>query len=181
MLRVKKSRSDKMHSDVLRGTPPVKAEFPQGTDDVFIEVSDISNTTSLGDGVLKRECKKGREAVDPGTSLSVELGKSLVNVTSAQSLLDLLADQALAQQKPQELLTAAAAKYRHSVQQWGFGVDTKSPPLPPPPPQSSPVNFPMSGTCHVVLPHLLQGGDFAKHIDAGHVQIISDDADITIQ
>lgn len=192
MFRVKKARSDKKQSDVLQGTQPLKGEL-QETDDFFIEGSHISNATSVGTGrkegaaLKKGECKKGQVAVDPGTSASVDSGKPLVNVTSApaHSLLDLLADQALAQEQPlpvpQELLTAAVAKYKHSVQHWSFGVDTKSPPLPPPPPQSSPVSFPVSGTCHVVFPQLLQGGDFAKHMDAGHVQIISDDADITIQ
>lgn len=190
MHRVKKARSNKKHPDVLRGTPPLKGELPQETDDVFIEGSDIPLGTGRREGasLKKGEHKKGGGiAVNPGTLASVESGKPLVIVTStpAQSLLDLLADQALAQEQPlpvpQELLTAAVAKYKHSVQRWRFGVDTKSPPLPPPPPQSSPVNFPVSGTCHVALPQLLQDRDFAKHMDAGHVQIIPDDADITIQ
>lgn len=132
---------------------------------------------AAGDGV----------AVDGGSSIPAESDVLLVNATSTptHSLLDLLADQALAREQPlsvsQELLAAAVAKYKHSVQRLSFGVDTKSPPLPPPPPQSSPVGFPVSGVCQVVLPQLLQIGDFARHMDAGKIQIISDDADITIQ
>lgn len=189
MHRVKKARSEKKHPDVLRGTPPLKREIPQERD-VFIEGSDILLCTVRKEAAALKKgenIKGGGTAVNPGTLVSVESGKSLVNISApAHSLLDLLADQALAQEQPlpvpQELLTAAVAKYKHSVQRWSFGVDTKSPPLPPPPPQSSPVNFPVSGTDHVPLPQLLQDRDFAKHMDAGDVQIISDDDDdITIQ
>ncbi len=129
----------------------------------------------------------GGVAVDAGSSTPAESDEPPANATSAptHSLLNLLADQALAREQPltvsQELLAAAVAKYRRSVQHWSFGVDTKSPPLPPPPPQSSPVGFPVSGVCQVVLPQLLQVGDFARHVDAAQVQIISDDSDTTIQ
>lgn len=108
-----------------------------------------------------------------------------VEAAPTPSLLDLLADQALAQEQPQsvsqELLAAAVVKYKRSVQHWSLGVDTKSPPFPPPPPQSSPVGFPVSGVSQVVFPQLLQVGDFARHMDASQVQIIAEDADITIQ
>uniref|UniRef100_A0A8C4IE51 Ubinuclein 1 n=1 Tax=Dicentrarchus labrax TaxID=13489 RepID=A0A8C4IE51_DICLA len=178
-------------------------------DCVFIAASNISNSMSLGAvkkevAVLKKVEGKAAAAaviaaagaragagagvaVDGGFSTPAESDEPLVNATSTptHTLLDLLADQALAREQPlsvsQELLAAAVAKYKHSVQHWSFGADTKSPPLPPPPPQSSPVGFPVSGVCQVVLPQLLQIGDFARHMDAGKVQIISDDADITIQ
>lgn len=123
-----------------------------------------------------------------GSSTSAESDEPLAAAAASSapthSLLDLLADQALAQEQtlsvPHELLAAAVAKYKHSVQNWSFVVDTKSPPLPPPPPQSSAVGFPVNGVCQVVLPQLLQMGDFARHMDADQVQIISDD-DIIIQ
>ncbi|XP_037621124.1 ubinuclein-1-like [Sebastes umbrosus] len=170
---------------VLQG-PPLPKGFPkEEEDDVNIVCSNICNSMSLGTEKKEAAALKKAEgktvAVDAGSSTPVK-----VNATSApsQSLLDLLADQALAREQPfsisQELLAAAVAKYKRSVQHWSFGVDTKSPPHPPPPPQSSPVGFPLSGVCHVVLPQLLPVGDFARHMDADHVQVISDD-DITIQ
>lgn len=121
--------------------------------------------------------------VKPGGSSSTpaEWVEPQVNVTPAptHSLLDLLADQALAREKPfslsQELLAAAVAKYKRSVQNMSFVVDSKSPPFPPPPPQSSPVGFPVSGVCQVVPSKLLQIGDLTKRVDAGEVYVISDD------
>lgn len=187
MHRVKKARSEKKHPDNLQATPPLKGELSQETDDVFIEGSDIPLGTGRKEGAALKQAehKKGEGiAGNPGTLASVESGKPLRNVTStpAHSLLELLADQALAHEQPlpvpQELLTAAVAKYKHSVQRWSFGVDMKSPP--PPPSQSSPVNFPISGTCHVALPQLLQERGFGRHMDAGHVQIIPDDDDADI-
>ncbi|XP_067441402.1 ubinuclein-1-like [Thunnus thynnus] len=202
-LPVKKARTEKKQSSIIgapttsdscsifQGTPPLKGELPQETDDVFIEGSNISSSKSLG--AAKKEIASlknvksktgGGVVLDAGASTPVETNKPLVNVTSSapvHSFLDVLADQALAREQPlsvsQELLAAAVAKYKRSVQQWSFSVDTKSPPFPPPPPQSSPVGFPVSGVCHVVLPRLLP--DFTRHGDAGQVHI-SDDDDVII-
>ncbi|GAA6221667.1 ubinuclein-1-like [Lates japonicus] len=197
-LPVKKARSDKKQSSIsgastVSDAPPLKGEPPQETDDVFIEGSDISSSMSLGavrkesTALKKVEGKKGGVTVDACPSTPAESDEPLVNATSAptQSLLDLLADQALAREQPltvsQELLAAAVAKYKRSFQHWSFGVDTKSPPLPPPPPQSSPVSLPVSGVCQVVLPQLLLTGDFARQVDADEVLIISDDSHSPIQ
>ncbi|MEQ2203212.1 hypothetical protein XENOCAPTIV_026876 [Xenoophorus captivus] len=82
--------------------------------------------------------------------------KPPANPTSApeRSLLDILADQALAHEHPLDLSRdyLATAIFKP----WSFGMDDRSPPLPPPPPHSSPINFPES---QVVLPQLLQVGD----------------------
>lgn len=124
--------------------------------------------------------------MDAGSSTSAESDEPLITTTSAStnSLLDLLADHALAQEQPlsvsQELLAAAVAKYKQSVHHWNFVMNSKSPPLPPPPPQSSPVGFPVN-VCQVVLPQLLQTGDFTRYMDPGQIQIISNDADPTLQ
>ncbi|KAF3852613.1 hypothetical protein F7725_005968 [Dissostichus mawsoni] len=95
-----------------------------------------------------------------------------------RSVLELLTEQAQARMQPisQELLAAAVAKYKRSVQHWSLGLDTRSPPFPPPPPQSSPVGFPL---CRVVVPQQVR--DVARLSDAGHVQIISDDEDVIVQ
>uniref|UniRef100_A0A3B4UKS2 Ubinuclein 1 n=1 Tax=Seriola dumerili TaxID=41447 RepID=A0A3B4UKS2_SERDU len=205
-LPVKKARSDKKQSsvggacatvsDVLQGTPPLEAELPQDTDDVFIVTSNICNSMQLGAvrteaAALKKMESKigGGVTVDAGSSTPAESGGELrVNATSAptHSLLDLLADQALAREQPlrvsQELLAAAVAKYKRSVQHWSFEVDTKSLPPPPPAPQSSPVSgLPVSGVCQVVFPQLSQTGNLAGHMDADQIEIISDDSDIIIQ
>ncbi|XP_051241506.1 ubinuclein-1-like isoform X2 [Dicentrarchus labrax] len=213
-LPVKKARPEKKQKPSINGPASDNCSILQPSPDededcVFIAASNISNSMSLGAvkkevAVLKKVEGKAAAAaviaaagaragagagvaVDGGFSTPAESDEPLVNATSTptHTLLDLLADQALAREQPlsvsQELLAAAVAKYKHSVQHWSFGADTKSPPLPPPPPQSSPVGFPVSGVCQVVLPQLLQIGDFARHMDAGKVQIISDDADITIQ
>ncbi|KAF3687946.1 Ubinuclein-2 [Channa argus] len=192
-----KTRSDKKQSsisgvstvsDVVQGTPPLKSETSEDKD-VFIVGSDISKSfgsaSKEGAALKREEFKKGG---DPVSFASAELPKPPVIATSAppHSLLDLLADQALAQQQPfsvsQELLAAAVAKYKRSVQHWRFGLDTKSPPFPPPPPHSSPVAFPVRGACQMVLAQLPQGGEFARNMDAGYVQTISDDDDdIAIQ
>ncbi|XP_049900313.1 ubinuclein-1-like isoform X2 [Epinephelus moara] len=171
------------------GSLPLKG-LPQEADDVFIVSSNISNSVSLGTekkeaAVLKKVDGKTGEgaAADAGSFTPAGADKPLATrSTPTHSLLDLLADQALAREQPlsvsEELLAAAVAKYKRSVQRWSFGMDTKSPPLPPPPPQSSPVGFPLSGVCHV-LPQLLQAQDFPRHVD-DHVQIISDDDDDVI-
>lgn len=154
----------------------------QEVDDVFIEGSDISLSVPLG--AVKKEVvalKKVEGKPGGGSPTPAESVGPQVSVTPAptHSLLDLLADQALAREKPfsvsQELLAAAVAKYKRSVQNWSFVVDSKSPPFPPPPPQSSPVGFPVSGVCQVVPSKLLQIGDLSKHVDAGEVYVISDD------
>lgn len=204
MLRVKKARPEKKMRKLpyiggppttsdgcsaLQGSPPLKG-LPQAADEVFIEGSDISNSVSLSAAkkevaaLKKLEGKTGGgAAADAGPSTHAVPGEPPATSAPTHSLLDLLADQALAPEQPllasQELLAAAVAKYNRSIQHWSFGVDTRSFHSPPPPPQSSPVGFPVSGACQVVLP--LQIGDFARHVDAGQVQIISDDADITIQ
>nr|XP_019933610.1 PREDICTED: ubinuclein-2-like [Paralichthys olivaceus] len=193
-LPIKKTRPDKKQSsicgastvlDVLQGAPPQKVELPQDSD-VFPEASNISSSISLDVGkkaaapLKSIEAKKGGVVtVVAGSSTPAESGEPPVSGASAapaHSLLDLLADQALAREQPlaisQEILAAAIAKYRRSGQHWSYAVDTKRP---PPPPQSSPVNFPVSRVCQVILP---QPGDFTRNLD---VQIISDDSCITIQ
>ncbi|XP_032384452.1 ubinuclein-1 isoform X1 [Etheostoma spectabile] len=201
-LPVKRARSEKKRpsisgppttSDgcrVLQGSS-LLAGLPQDTDDVFIESSNISNYLPLAKqeaaALRKVEDETGRVTVDAGSSTPTAADKPRVSATSSQthSLLDLLAEQALAREQhfsvPQELLAAAVAKYKLSLQRCSFGVDTRSPPLAPPPPQSSPVGFPLSGMCKVALPQLLPVGDFTRRSDADHVQIISDDEDIIMQ
>ncbi|KAM7394601.1 hypothetical protein PAMP_021392 [Pampus punctatissimus] len=169
------------NSSILQRTPPLKGE-PH----IFIEGSYFSSSKSLG---AAKEGKTGEGMIlDAGSSTPVETDGPLVNATSApaHSLLDVLADQALAQDQPlsvsQELLAAAVAKYKHSLQHWSFSMDTKSPPFPPPPPQSSPVGFPVNSVCQVVLPRALQ--DLTRHGDAGQIPTVisdSDDDDVVIQ
>ncbi|TDH15782.1 hypothetical protein EPR50_G00012500 [Perca flavescens] len=174
---------------VLQGSSPL-AGLPQDADDVF-ESSNISNSLPLekqeAAALRKMEGETGRVAVDAGSSTPTAADTLRVSAASAptRSLLDLLAEQALAREQhlpvPQELLALAVAKYKRSVQRCSFGVDTRSPPVAPPPPQSSPVGFPLSGVCNVALPQLLPVGDFARLRDADHVQIISDDEDVIMQ
>ncbi|KAF0037087.1 hypothetical protein F2P81_009961 [Scophthalmus maximus] len=195
--RVKKARPDKkqssisLHSvsavsDVPHQAPPLKGELLQETEGVFTEGPHISNSKSL-DAVKTEaapledmEVKKGGE-VTANAPTPAESSKPPVGATSApaHSLLDLLADQALARKRHRavspELLAAAIAKYKRSGQHWHFEVDTKSP---PPAPQSSQVNSPV---CQVVAPLPLQAGDFTRGLDASQVQILSDDSGITIQ
>ncbi|PWA32585.1 hypothetical protein CCH79_00015052 [Gambusia affinis] len=90
--------------------------------------------------------------VESGVSVSFSLPKSDgPPETPGCSLLDILADQALACEQPfslsRDYLAAAVFK------PWSVGMNDRSPPLPPPPPHSSPINFPES---RVVLPQLLQ-------------------------
>ncbi|XP_034713279.1 ubinuclein-1-like isoform X2 [Etheostoma cragini] len=200
-LPVKRARSEKRASisgppttsdgcSVLQGSSPL-AGLPQDTDDVFIESSNISKYLPLekqeAAALRKVEDETGSVTVDAGSSTTTAADKPRVSTTSSptHSLLDLLAEQALAREQhfsvPQELLAAAVAKYKLSLQRCSFGVDTRSPPLAPPPPQSSPVGFPLSGMCKVALPQLLPVGDFTRLSDADHVQIISDDEDIIMQ
>ncbi|KAM7010119.1 ubinuclein-1-like [Tautogolabrus adspersus] len=161
---------------ILQGSPTL----PQEPDIVFIVNPNTSTSTALG-GVKKGvsalknlEVKTGEVvAVDAGSSTPAESEGPPVITTSAPtpSLLDLLADQALAREQPlsvsQELLVAAVAKYKNSGGHWNFEFNTKRPSLPPPPPHTSPV----------VMPQKLQLGDLSQHVDAGEVLIISDDSD----
>lgn len=84
-------------------------------------------------------------------SSSAEGGDISANAP-AHSLLDILAEQALAHEYSatlsQELFAAAVGKH------WKLSEDRS--PVPPPPPQSSPVDFPEMNICPGVLPHLLQ-------------------------
>lgn len=199
MLRVKKARSDKKHSSVSgastisdgpQGTPPLKVILPQDTDDVFAESSNVTNSITLdatkkAAGALRAVEGKKAEGATVNTSPGVESGVEHL-LSSSRSLLDLLADQALAPEQPlgvsQELLTATVAKYKQlqlqPVQLFNFKVDTESPPLPPPCPQSGPVSGdPAHTVCQVVLPQLLRPGGFTRQVDPDEVQIISDDDD----
>lgn len=173
--------------DSLQGTRSLSGE-PQGTDPVFNEGFNISNSESLGVQKQGAALAKGEVKVELDAGLTTPAGSEEppANATSAptHSLLDLLADQALAQEQPlaasQELLAAAVAKYKHSLQHWSLSVDTRSPPFPPAPPHSSPVDFPLNRACQVVLPRLLLAGD-GKPDDGDEVQVISDDSDISIK
>ncbi|KAL6111027.1 ubn1 [Pungitius sinensis] len=161
---------------VPHGPPPLKRllRVEDDDDDVVVLRPDVDAPPRLA-AEDKGEAAQGAVSPPPAE----------VNAAATPSHLDVLADQALAREQhllvSQELLAAAVAKYKHSVQRWGFGGDAKSPPLSPRPPQSSPVGFPLGGTCRGVLPQMVHFGDFARHMDASHVQIISDDDDVTIQ
>nr|XP_020443043.1 ubinuclein-1 [Monopterus albus]XP_020443044.1 ubinuclein-1 [Monopterus albus] len=202
-LPVKKARSDKKQPfisgasavlDALQGTPPVKEQLSQETEDVLIEGSGVTTSMSLGAVLKEAEVLKKGEGKKAGgvvvamcSSTSAVSEDPLVSATSAptRSLLELLADHTLAQEQtlsvPQELLAAAVPNYRHSVQHWSFGSDPRGSPFFPPAPQSSPIEFPVSGVCHDVLPQLLQSQHFARLIDAGHLQILADEVDNAIQ
>ncbi|KAM8879987.1 ubinuclein-1-like isoform 2-T2 [Spinachia spinachia] len=153
--------------------PPPQKRLLRVDDKVVVPRPDVGTPASPGPG--EKGAAEGKAAQPSSSPAEVH--------AAPPSLLDVLADQALAREPPrlvsQELLAAAVARYNHSVQRWGFGVDAKSPPRSPRPPQSSPVGFPLIGTCRVVLPPHF--GDFARHLDASHVHIISDDDDVTIQ
>ncbi|TNN37344.1 Ubinuclein-1 [Liparis tanakae] len=169
--------------------PPSLKALPREADDVIIVSSSFAaplctekKEAAAGAAVVKRpEVVVAVTAADAVSRTPAEADRPPLKAAPApaqQSLLDLLADQALARVQPhmasQELLAAAVAKYKRSVRHWSFGADAKSPPLPPPPPQSSPVDFPLTHA----PPPLLPVGDFARHMDAGHVLIISDDDDV---
>ncbi|KAK1887074.1 Ubinuclein-2 [Dissostichus eleginoides] len=151
-------------SPLLRGPP-------HDLDDVIILISLSSENKEI-----LVEGQTGRVSVDSASYTPAD--KPLINVRCAQtqSVLELLAAQARMQPISQELLAAAVAKYKRSVQHWSLGLDTRSPPFPPPPPQSSPVGFPL---CRVVVPQQVR--DVARLSDAGHVQIISDDEDVIVK
>lgn len=174
---------------IIQGSPQQSKE----ADDCFIV--NPSTSAALSIKGLKKEAAAvteveektgGGETVDYISSSLAKSDRPIIITPSAPtpSFLDLLADQALAQEQPtsvsHELLAAAVAKYQQSGQHWSFGFDTKSPPFPPPPPQTSPVNFPMSGACQVLVPQMLQIGDFAKNMNTGQAVTISDDPDTAI-
>lgn len=124
-------------------------------------------------------------AVDVVSSAPVEPDEpEWISSTPAptHSLLDLLAEQALAREQllthsiSQELIAAAVAKCKHSA--WSLGLDVQSPPLPPPPPQSSPVGFPENREFCVAVPRALQDGDFAG--GASKMRAVCEDADVII-
>ncbi|KAM4584778.1 ubinuclein-1-like [Odontesthes bonariensis] len=161
----------------LQGIPALSEDL-QGTDLVLTEGSNMPDCVCLGGdekrggALLKGEIKE----FGAGSSTPSDGGKPPVNGASAptHSLLDILADEALAREQSlplsQEFLAAAVAKH------WSFGLDPNSPPLPPPPPQSSPVDFP-ERMCRVVFPGLPQGGHEMRE-GPGEV-LIGSDADIT--
>ncbi|KAL3066464.1 hypothetical protein OYC64_016422 [Pagothenia borchgrevinki] len=154
-----------------------ESPLPHDSDDVIIVSSNLSTPVSLS-SENKVEGQTGRVSVDSASSTPAD--KTPINIRSAQtqSLLELLAEQALArvQPIPPDLLATAVAKYKRSVQHWSLGLDTRSPPFPPPPPHSSPVGFPL---CRVVVPKQVR--DVAQLSHAGQVQIISDDDDVIVQ
>ncbi|KAM3864613.1 ubinuclein-1 [Diretmus argenteus] len=133
------------------------------------------------------EGKLGDQVGVDHTSMPKPVGtdkRPLYNTTSAhapptQSLLDLLAEQALAREQldtssiSQEVLAAAVAcaTVKYSVQQWNLGVDVKSPPHPPPP---TPVSYPGTRDRLLGLPPVLQVAEFAGLENHTKMQEISD-------
>ncbi|XP_037546297.1 ubinuclein-1 [Nematolebias whitei] len=122
---------------------PALTEVSTGPDEILAEASHLSSGVDQ-QPQLKMESDAFSSSADNSDRLSVN--------APAHSLLDILAEQALAHEYSatlsQELLAAAVGKH------WNFSEDRS--PVPPPPPQSSPVDFPESSICPVVLPHLLQ-------------------------
>lgn len=180
MFRTKKAKCEKKQSCTLsddcnddRGNPPL-TEMSRGAASAFTEGSDIlSSVVHEGAAMKKGEVKKVE--LDVRATSNAESEKSQVDETPTHSLLDLLAEQALAQEQHlpglQELL-AEAAKTKCFVHHWSF-AETQSPPLLHPPPQSSPVGFPAQSTCGDILPQMLQVGG-TKHADAVQVQSVSE-------
>ncbi|KAF7644987.1 hypothetical protein LDENG_00212370 [Lucifuga dentata] len=198
MLRVKKVKTEKKQSFISD-----KAPVPNGSGDSAESKSSLKGLSLKKDGRFNEGLifsSLPQSAVEEMSALKVmedtlreaevmDVESSadrppLVNSTSApsHSLLDLLAEQALARQHllthsiSQELLEAAVAKYNHSA--WPLCVEMQSPPLPPSLPHSSPADFPGNRECLFVLPRMLQVGDFTG--DATTVQSVSEDADISI-
>ncbi|XP_034083232.1 LOW QUALITY PROTEIN: ubinuclein-1-like [Gymnodraco acuticeps] len=161
---------------------PLLSRPPHDSDDVIIVSSNPSNPVSLSsenkETLLKVEGQTRRISVDSASSRPADKLPINARYAQTQSLVELLAEQALArvQPIPQEFLAAAVAKYKRSVQHLILGSDTRSPPVPPPPPHSSPVGFPL---CRVVVPQQVR--DVRRLSDAGHVLIISDDDDVMLQ
>ncbi|XP_068177189.1 ubinuclein-1-like [Antennarius striatus] len=156
----KRSRLDRkppsvvVRSDVCRA-PPMKG-LPEGA---------IAASTSLDAASLRPvEVKPAKPPTDEPVVVAA--------TAPTPSLLDLLADQALAREQPlpfsQELLAAAVSNYQRSMQRWSVS----SPPLPPPPPQSSPVGFPLSAA---------SPGGFPQVAHLARRQMTPDEADVTLQ
>lgn len=178
VFRGKKTKCEKKplfafsHGCADQGAPALMGELSPGAGCVFTEGSDMpSSVAHKADVALKKdEVKK----VELDVGADAESDKSQVDVTPPPTpLLDLLADQALAQEETlpvlQELLAEAAKK--RFFQHWSF-LDMQSPPPPPPPPQSSPVGFPVCGTCGDVFSQMLQAGSI-RHVAAAQVQSFS--------
>ncbi|XP_076003767.1 ubinuclein-1-like [Genypterus blacodes] len=195
-LLVKKTKMEKKQSFVSEG-PSVSHSWGDSPESISLKGGlalemDASLYEDLPAGeremsVMKKMEAKLGEGVAVGSSTPVETDKQpLISSTPAptHSLLDLLAEQALARAQPltqtisQELLAAAIAKCKQSA--WSLGLDLQSPPLPPPPPQSSPVAFPGNRECRVAAPHVLQNGDFAGHGGLSKMRAMSEDADVII-
>ncbi|XP_030592703.1 ubinuclein-1 [Archocentrus centrarchus] len=182
-LLVKKAKCEKKQSfafsdgcDDHQGTPPLMGELSRGAGCVFTEGSDIPSSVAHKEGVALKKGEVQKVGLDVGAATDAESDKSQVDATPTPApLLDLLADQALAQEQTlpvlHELLAEAAKK--HFVQRWNF-LEMQSPLLPPPPPQSSPVGFPVSSTCGDVLSQMFQAGNI-RHVDAVQVQSFSED------
>ncbi|KAG7222585.1 hypothetical protein INR49_016182 [Caranx melampygus] len=145
------------------GTPPLKVGLPQDTDDVCAEGSNVTKSITLDAtkkaavAFRKVEGKKG-EGVTVNASTCVESGVEDL-LSSSHSLLNLLADQALAPEQPprvsQELLTATVAQFNQlqlpPVQLFNFKADNETPPLPPPcPPSGLVCGFPVTRFCGTV-------------------------------
>lgn len=115
----------------------------------------------------------------PTTTVAAD-GSSLASLQSEQpagmnfstdSSLVLLANQALAEELPPPP-PSVSQQLRH----WSAAVDIRSVALLPPP-----GGFPLTDSCQVVLPELLEGAGFARHVDAGQAQVLRADANVTIQ
>lgn len=182
MFRTKKTTCEKKQSCSFsddcnddRGNSPL-TEMSRGAASAFTEGSDIlRSVVHEGAAMKKGEVKKVELNVRATSNAESEKSQVDETPTPTHSLLDLLAEQALAQEQHlpglQELL-AEAAKTKCFVHHWSFS-ETQSSPLLPPPPQSSPVGFPAHSTCSDILPQMLQVGG-TKHADAVQVQRVSE-------
>nr|XP_057947445.1 ubinuclein-1 isoform X2 [Doryrhamphus excisus] len=146
LLPMRRSRSEKKQSviDVPNvGSLPVKVEPRE-----VVEASSVSRVNTEADNEVI--------ILDSDSSSPPQIDEPLLNPAPV----NILTEQALVHMRPlvpsQELLVAAVAKYKRSLQHWSFNTGNGSPPLPPPPPQCSPVDFAEDALCHAVLPHLLQ-------------------------
>ncbi|XP_054635449.1 ubinuclein-1 isoform X2 [Dunckerocampus dactyliophorus] len=172
---MRRSRSEKKLSvtDVPNtGSLPVKVEpheVVEASNSSYMTMVDASNASCV-----KTVADTEVIILDSDSLSPPQTDRRLLNLEPA----NILTDQTLAYMRPlvpsQELLAAAVAKYKHSLQHWTFSTNNGSPPLPPPP-QCSPVNFPEDGLCQVALPQLLQ--DFMRPTvsTSPEVQMGSDD------
>lgn len=172
----------------LQGPPPLKGGPPQQPGSVINGGSNVSKlippdaAKKETAAVKMMEGKTGDGSVaGAGSSPPVEADKHPSSTTSPPTHPSgVPADRAPAREQPvpvsQELLAAAVAKYKRSVQNWSFSAEMKSPPFPPPPPQCSPVGISESRMGQGVVPLLLQG--LTRLGDAGQVHILSDDEDV---